>query len=722
MKPGGDSFSPGIARWLYKKRWTSLRPIQKQASRVIPDTASDILITAETAGGKTEAAFLPILSELEKNPSKGYQALCISPLKALINNQAERIEDICSYCNVQFTPWHGDIPASRKTSSWKKPSGVLMITPESLESLLLNRSGYIADRFASLKYIVIDEFHAFIGIERGMQLIAQLARLDSILGKSVPRIALSATIGDPIKSLQYLRPGGKHHGVHITDPGGHTNLRLAVKSYIPTESDEGSDYSAAAMDLYRALKGGKHLVFANSRAIVEGVTDLLKGFAAFNGAPVEFFAHHGSLDKSERQHVEQRLKNGSKPTTAVATSTLELGIDIGHIETVNQIGPPSSVSGVRQRLGRSGRRDESVPTLRTLLISTGRGSDPTVLDQLFLGLIQTIAVVELMLERWVEPGNFGKRDVSTLVQQVISMVASGDVTPKYLYSTLCIAGPWNKIPVQEFLQILKALSASEVIKQLSDGTLIIGIEGERLISDYHFYAAFETPEEYKLVAGGKQIGTLPMTTILLPGQAIIFAGSRWRIEDVDTRAMVITLTNGNAGKAPKFGGEPALVSAQVRLRMREIYLGGETPRYLDPQSISDLKEARLQFKINEIEQVPIVRDSKYLMWFVWDSDKVMNALRLACVLNDLPSDIYGPVLIVETAMPWQWLIDLVESTLADPDRDTRIQLIRPVPLGKYDGLLKSDPAFMLNNMIAELVDLDGAVTYITALSKSISRT
>jgi ATP-dependent Lhr-like helicase len=716
LNKGWESFSPGIKRWLYQQKWKSLRPIQEITAKVIPGATDDVLITAQTAGGKTEAAFLPVISELEKNPEPGYQVLCISPLKALINDQAGRLEDICSSCKVHFTPWHGDIASSRKSGSWKSPAGMLMITPESLEAILLKRHYQVNDRFNALRYVVIDEFHSFIGKERGMQLISQLSRIESLLRRSIPRIALSATIGDPVNSLKYLRPARKTPGIHINDAGSQMNLRLAVKSYLPPpSSDEIPMYSAPAMELYRSLRGGNHLVFANSRGVVEEVSDILRRLARRNGVPAEFFAHHGSLDKQEREYVEKRLKEGNKPTTAVATSTLELGVDIGHIESVNQIGPPSSVSSIRQRLGRSGRREGSQPTLRALLISGSRLQNPTALDQLYLGLIQTIAVIELMLERWVEPGNFEKRDISTLVQQIISMVAASDVTPKHIYSVLCRTGPWQAIEVEEFLSILKALGDGGVLAQLSDGKLVVGSHGERVVSDYQFYAAFETPEEYKLVAGGKVIGTLPSTTIIVPGQGIIFAGKRWLVAAVDPRAMIVTMIKGSAARAPEFGGEPALVSSEIRQKMLQLFRNDEIPRYLDVQSKSDLEEARLQYQIKEIDKQLVIRNSKYLLWFIWESDKVINALRLACILSDMPSDVCGPVLIVETNMPGEALISHVAKTLEDESLDEKLKLIQPVPLGKFDGLLKADKALMLSNMITELVDIDAGKSYLRSL-------
>lgn len=620
-----DQLSPGVQTWLYQQKWQNLRPVQEQAIPLIMKGNRDLLITAPTAGGKTEAAFLPVVSWLEMDgPQQSYGVLCLSPLKALINDQFNRLESLCEKAHTTITPWHGDVNQGIKKKSWKDANGILLITPESLEALFVNRSHELLSRISQLAYVVIDEFHAFIGSERGQQLLSLLTRLEILVGHIIPRIALSATIGSPKTALKFLRPGGELQGTHLDPKTGGLELHLALKTFAP-DPKAGDDFiRMAAIELFQRLRGHNHLVFANSRRSVEAITDHLSRFCERKHVPLEFFAHHGSLARDERHSLEDRLRNGNTPTTAIATSTLELGIDIGSVESVAQIGAPANVSSIRQRLGRSGRRGDSAK-LRLIIEGKGHIKEASPLDRMEIALFQTVAVIELMMESWIEPPDANRLHISTMIQQILSMIAyQGGVTAAQAFKVLCQKGPWQNIDETMFARILRGMGQGDLISQLQSGELIIGLQGERLVSNYEFYTAFKTPQEYRLIAQGRNIGTLPIVTPYVPGQLLIFSGRRWIIEFIDEKSRTLNLKPASSGKVPLFDGEASPVHREIRKKMRRLYASDHLPEYCDQPTKTYLTEARSYFSQQNLDKNVWVQTGKELFWFVWDSDVVIN--------------------------------------------------------------------------------------------------
>lgn len=362
-----------IQRWIWEKGWTELRDAQERAIPVIMEQKRDVIISAATAAGKTEAAFLPILTRLVRNEPPAV-ALYIGPLKALINDQWMRLESLCKDLEVGVTPWHGDISATKKQKFYHNPTGCLLITPESLEGLLIRDGHGLAKLFGRLEYIVVDELHAFIDTERGKQLQSLMHRIEVALGRRIVRVALSATLGDMALAAEFLRQGNAEEVELIDDRSAQRELRVVVKSYLDlpprisakeqraTEKDGGTiemedmvsqGTLAISQDLYRTLRGSHNLVFPNSRAKVEEYADLLRRACESASVPNEFWPHHGSLSKQIREEAEQALKDKERPATAIATTTLELGIDIGAVRSIAQLGPAPSVASLMQRLGES---------------------------------------------------------------------------------------------------------------------------------------------------------------------------------------------------------------------------------------------------------------------------------------------------------------------------------------------------------------------------------
>lgn len=324
---GFHQLNKGVQRWIWSQKWDELRDIQEQSIEPILNADRDVIISASTAAGKTEAAFLPVLSQLADNPVNGFGVLYISPLKALINDQSRRLQSLGEQLDIPITPWHGDVSRSLKLKRRKNPQGALLITPESLESMLLNQSGWVTQAFAHLSHIVIDEFHAFIGTERGHQLQSLMHRLEFMLNRVIPRIALSATLGDIQLIAESLRQSKKLPCQIIESNTSHSDLKIQLRGYIekanPTD-DESIASEEIISDLYTLLRGSSHLAFANSRSRTEYIAAKLGDWCDENTVPNEFFPHHGNLSKELRESLESRLQENRLPTTAICTMTSTL--------------------------------------------------------------------------------------------------------------------------------------------------------------------------------------------------------------------------------------------------------------------------------------------------------------------------------------------------------------------------------------------------------------
>lgn len=530
-----------VQRWIFKQGWANLREIQCLAIEPILSAKTDLVISASTAAGKTEAFFLPAISAIA-NQDEGVGILYISPLKALINDQDRRLESLSDLMDLPVTPWHGDSAKSRKNKLKTTPAGIVLITPESLESLLIRDSGWMKSAFSDLKYIVIDEFHAFLGTERGHHLLSLLHRLEHLLGslkKPIPRVALSATLGELDKVPLSLRPNQSLPCKIIRDSNSTSVLKVQVKGYVnPAQVDSETPIDAEykiCQDLFKFCRGGNHLVFANSRKRTESIAATLSDFCDQQCVPNEFFPHHGSLAKELREDLEKRLLQEQYPTTAVCTMTLELGIDIGKVNSVLQVTAPHSISSLRQRMGRSGRRG-GPSILRVLIAENELTKDSNVVDILRLELIQSLAMIRLLIgSKWYEPADSSLYHFSTLLHQILAVIAQwGGIRAEQLFNLLCKEGPFQKVGVDDFKGLLVHMGNTNLITQLGNGELVLGILGERITSHYSFYAVFKTPEEYRVINGTKTLGTLPIDSLVLVGQNIVFGGKRWKVNDIDS--------------------------------------------------------------------------------------------------------------------------------------------------------------------------------------------
>jgi ATP-dependent Lhr-like helicase len=623
-----ESLHNSVRTWIAAKEWQALRPIQEQAINIVLGTESDLLIAAPTASGKTEAAMLPIASTLAEKPTDGLACLYVSPLKALINDQFPRAESLFGACDVPVTAWHGDVPRSQKTAFLKQPRGVLLITPESLEALLMTRGAMTAELFNPTRFVVIDEVHAFAGTERGAQVQSLLARIERASGRRMRRIGLSATAGDLHAVAEFLRPQAEGEIVTIIDCESRPSVKR-VRGVI----DEGCGQDEVVEWLYHSLRGSNNLVFANRRSDVETYADALRELCDAEGTRPEFEAHHGSLSREHREEVEHVLKHSAESTTVVASSTLELGIDVGTIERVVQIGAPPSVASLQQRLGRSGRRGEP-PVLDAFIIAP---ATPSVLeDQLRAELVQTVATVELINRRWYEPPITSALHLSTLVQQFLSVVVQySGIKQEEAFSVLCSTGAFAQTTRAQFQSLTSHLIETDMLYCYESGLLVLGERGDKLVKAQTFYAAFATSVEYSVVADDRVLGTLPLTDSVESADSLTFAARRWRILRIDHDRKRIHVGPTDSAEAAQFLGSSISVHDEVRREMLRLYMSDATPEYLDEVASRLLQEGRECFATLSLESSRIVAVREDCLVIPWVGDRVMNTMRLQLLVRGM---------------------------------------------------------------------------------------
>ncbi len=625
--------APFVQEFIYKKRWESLRPAQIEACNICFHTPHHMLIAAGTASGKTEAAFFPALTELHERPSKSVGILYIGPLKALINDQFERLKDLLTEGNIPVWHWHGDVPQAEKTKLMKNPSGVLQITPESLEGLLMNRPNAIPALFHDLRYVIIDEVHAFMGADRGIQVLSELARIERMAGCAPRRVGLSATLSDYDAATSWLA-AGTQQGVDVVSYPGGRKLRLRVEHFsFPDAQDEEQaeqlhNARKAYYDfIYESTHRKKALIFTNSRTDAEVTILEMRRVAARRQERDVFHVHHGSISAMLREETEAALRTGSGPAVAAATVTLELGIDLGELERVVQLGAPYSASSFVQRLGRSGRREDMASEM--LFVCPEEEDEEAQLPaRMPWTLMRAIAVIELYVKtKWVEPLEARKMPIGVLYHQTMSMLKSmGEAEPRELAEAILSLAPFVLIRPDQYQAFLNYLIETDHLQWTEDRTLIIGLTGEKIVNNYRFYAVFKDDEEHKVLNGSEEIGSI--TTVPPPGYCFSLAGKLWKVEEVDHKHKAVYVKSAKGKVDTLWLGAGGDIHTTVVQKMREVLSDSIIYPYLSPQAVNRLERARrLARESGLLKQVviPAGGDSMYVL--PWVGSKSFRTLE-----------------------------------------------------------------------------------------------
>ncbi len=663
---------PGVQEAIFKRGWKELHSIQVQAIHVLLGGDGHLLICAHTAGGKTEAAFLPIISRLAANPRRSVQALYVGPLVALINDQFERLETLCADVEVPVHRWHGAASATEKRKLRESPGGILLITPESLESNFINYGAHLRRIYAELDFIVIDELHSFLSNVRGVHLRSLLARLSAATGRQPRIVGLSATLGDPQGARTFLAPDAPDT-VSIIEGKGHQAVKFGIKAFLRgEESDAGKlrrQHPSAALDAAASLTPQQarqthpldglpqpaedpssaandelediaadilhtcsvhtNLVFGNAKQGLEVLADRLHARVKALRLPYDpFHVHHGSLSKDLREETEAILRSG-KPATVLCSSTLEMGIDIGSVRRVAQLDPPWSVASMRQRLGRSGRRAGEPARLCVYTRDESPRPASSLTDLLYPKLLRAIALARLMLANWLEPHEGDRLHLGTLVHQILSCLhETGGMRAEALFVVLVKDGAFRRVPETVFHRVLRSLGSHDLIEQMPRGELILAPAGERITSDRDFYSAFAASEEFVIRHDGREIGSLQCSLIPPVGQNLILGGRRWRVDDIQALAKTVFVSPAKGGKAPAFRGAGGEIHTRIAQEMREVLGDTDEPPYLDGAAQTLLKAAREMARRTEVLSPGYIVRAGSVQWFPWLGTRALRTLEL----------------------------------------------------------------------------------------------
>ena len=607
-------YAPFIQDYIFRSGWKSLRGVQNAAGEAIFMTDDNVLLTASTASGKTEAAFFPILTLLDEEPPGSVGVLYIAPLKALINDQFGRLNELCEEAGIPVHRWHGDVSQSQKRRLLKKPSGILQITPESLESLMINKHMEIPSLFGDLRFIVIDEIHSLLRGDRGLQTFCLIERMCRLAGCHPRRIGLSATIGNPEAAGEFLAAGSGRPTAIPRFESGKEVWRLSMEHFFNTDpqADEGKPVTAEAPPeedptdtapkaadpglgyIFEHTRGKKCLVFTNSREECESVCQVLRQYCEAGHEPERFLIHHGNLSASYRESAEEEMKDDDSLMSVCATATLELGIDIGRLERAFHIDAPFTVSGFLQRLGRTGRRGG--PSEMWFVMREDHPEARAMLPELIPWyLIQGIALIQLYIEeRFVEPPRVDRLPYSLLYHQTMSTLAScGEMTPAELASRVLPLACFHSVTADDYRLLLRHLLEIDHINRTENGGLIVGITGERVTNNYKFYAVFRENVEYTVHAGSEELGTIVKPPPA--GDKIAIAGRVWIVEEVDhkKREVYCSLVKGNI--PAYFGDVAGDIHNRILERMFGVLSEEKKYPYLKRHAACRLQDARNTF-------------------------------------------------------------------------------------------------------------------------------
>lgn len=613
--------SEPIRKYIRNKRWESLRPIQAAAIAKIISTENNYILASRTASGKTEAAFLPILSKTNFT-ANGVQVLYISPLIALINDQFFRIEELCKNLEIKVTKWHGEAKKSLKNKLIKNPNGIVLITPESLEAMFVNKPYNISHLLGNLKYIVIDEIHSFIGVDRGIQLMSILSRIQQENKNRIIIIGLSATIGIE-NYTEAKKITGNIDNTKILLDRTKKETVVKFKYFKNTTADLSLDL---VKDLYVETKNNKVLIFINSRGKTEEIAVKLKKISDRLNGHNNYFSHHSSVDKEIRESVEFFAKNNKRFNFCIScTSTLELGIDIGTVDKIVQIDSTNSVASLVQRIGRSGRKHDDKSILD--LYATDKWN-----------FLQSLACWELYKNDFLESVKISEKPYDILLHQILSISKQMSGYRKdELINRLSKNHAFKAIARSDIQAIIEESITLDYL-EVVECDVIIGLEGENIVNSREFYSVFQIEPNFKVVNSGRKIGELPISYQIRIDANILLAAKIWKIKYIDFKGNKIGVIPAEDGKKPIFYGSSVNTHPRIREEMLRIIKGKEDFIEINEECLSVLKELQYDFKNYPItdfkHERPVILKGNKLLLYSFSGTKINRSLHFLIGLTD----------------------------------------------------------------------------------------
>lgn len=705
-----------IKDYIYDRGWEHLSSMQIRAIGEVLEKRRNLLFTAGTAMGKTEAALMPALTDIYEHPADSVGILYISPLKALINDQFYRIEEMLAGTGLAITKWHGDAAVSRKEKLLGMPGGILQTTPESLEAMLCRHPENVRILFSGLRYIVMDEIHYFMGNQRGLQLLALLERIQRIIGKEPVRLGLSATIGDCRQAIAYLNAGSRRQALVI----GYEEERRQYLISVTATRIGNTDYPAAyGKKILEQSVGKRTLLFTNSRRECEILVAQVRRLALKAGLPDCYYIHHGSISRELREEAERRMKRSAGPVMTGTTLTLELGIDIGDLDEVIQASQPLRISSMVQRVGRSGRK-----TMRSSIAFHLRyfEAEGGVLENLDLSLVRTIAMIELYFrEKYVEPAWLFRYPMNLLIHETLSILCQkGCLYPQRLAAEVLELSIFRHISQEELRQVLRSMMEKDYIKVYEDGAVGISDAGERLCGSLEFYAVFESEETFSVRWNDQEIGTVDRA--YKAGDSFFLAGRTWEVRGCDTKHRRIDVEPGTAQADIRFGGKGALHTDQRTMeRIHQVLASKEMYSYLDEEAVGILTELRaaaehlglLRILVQEpgtdnLLVFPVLStDTIRTLYYIW------NSAGVTCDRVMLRGFLYGIRIHSMTEAEFRACNARI---LKKGCRIHRAFLLRKERMeGKYFDILPEELRY--KELVEDLLDQEGAAEFLKMLAQ-----
>ncbi len=608
MSSAFDRLSPALQYQIVNELgFSGLRPVQEASTSAILD-GHNCVVLAPTAGGKTEAAFFPLLSQMDQHDWSPISVIYVAPIRALLNNLEARVQRYARVVGRRAFKWHGDVAASGKKGFVTDPGDILLTTPESLEVMLMSKKVPAARLFAGLQAVVIDEIHAFVGDDRGGHLAAVLERFSRFCGRDVQRIGLSATVGNPDDILRWLAGSSQREG-RVVDPGGGRRAPIIAIDWVATLPN-------AAKMIARLHPGKKRLVFVDSRRRVEALGQALREEG------IDTYVTHSSLSIDERQAAEKAFEEGQN-CVIVATSALELGIDIGDLDHVVQIDAPSTVAAFLQRMGRTGRRDGTVPNCTFLAIE----------DK---GLIRAAAIVRLFRQGFVESVPVPTKAAHLLAHQLMAMTIQheGGVPIADWWAWVSAATPFQGLTEDDRRELVDHMLKEEILFA-SAGRYSLGPRGEKLFGWRNFselYAVFSTPQTLRVVFGAQEIGKIDALFAqqeTLEKLSFILGAKAWRAVQIDWKEAIVRVEPIGDGNLARWQGSPELLGRAMCQAVRDILVTTDVDPEWSQRAQTRLAELRAEHDLPADSALPIVTDTQGLRLWTFAGGRANNLLGRA---------------------------------------------------------------------------------------------
>jgi ATP-dependent helicase Lhr and Lhr-like helicase len=671
--------------------WTSLRPVQELAGQAILDGYNAIIL-APTAGGKTEASMFPLLAQMVEQEPTGVGILYIAPIKALLNNQADRLGMYTEMLGLQRFLWHGDIKPAAKKAFRQQPATLLMTTPESLEVMLMSASVAHTEIFADLRAIVIDEIHALAGSDRGAHLMSVLERLISVSANDVQRVGLSATVGNPDTILDWLQGTSQRPRCKIAPPPAPSAREIRILMH-----ESKADIADSASLLAQQKKS---LLFCQSRALSEEIADRMQNRG------IDVFIHHSSVAVEERTLAEERFANGHN-NCIVCTSTLELGIDVGDLDAVLQANAPDTVSAFLQRLGRTGRR--------------GGKANTTFLVDNSAALLQSIALIELARRGWVESIQVSQRNWSVLVQQLLALTMQfGAISPADCWRQLSTVMDFQGINRAEFDRLIRHMVRTKFL-YLTGGLLAIGSESERVFGKKNFmalYAVFSSPQQYEVcTVEAQSIGSLEqkfVDTLTPEISCFLLGGKAWIADRIDHETRSVVVLPAPQGRKPTWGGFiPQFLDWEICQEIAAILRSNVDIPYLDRDAKLTLTNCRNERRQQVVERVIWKDEDARLQWWTFAGGRINRAIKYGLEHLwewDVRADNFQVSIIGEHLTPATFASAIVEITQPEfwTAKTTQAYLLEKLPNYRFSKFQQVLPDRYALEMVQNyLLDIDG---------------